>query len=60
MGERCKLCGINTIFFYWSTGRNFPRKKLGDILNISPNTLDCAVCSKCAKELLNYPEDKDE
>lgn len=60
MGERCKICGINTIFYIWSTSRNFPREKLGSLLDLEPEFIDTPVCFQCCKKYLNYPEDKDE
>jgi hypothetical protein len=28
MSNRCAVCGIDTIFYIWSTSRNFNRKQL--------------------------------
>jgi len=58
MAKRCVVCGLDTIFYVWSTSRNFPRENL--ILKkdykskhekgrVSVEGLP--VCFKCFKEL---------
>jgi len=34
MGKRCCLCGIDTIFFVWSSSRDFPIDKLADAIKL--------------------------
>ena len=34
MSNKCHICGNNTIFYVWTTSRNFPREKLYEKLNI--------------------------
>lgn len=61
MAKECRICGTNTIFYYWSSTRNFPRKKLLEKIgkrfskrrqsNILRGLEAVTVCYKCAKEL---------
>jgi len=60
MGERCKLCGINTIFYVWSTSRNFPKEKLGSLVDLDKDFINVPVCFNCCKKYLNYSVDEDE
>ncbi len=56
MGKMCAMCGVVTGFFYWTSGRNFPKTKLSKLV---PNcTANSVVCYYCAKNKLDYPEDK--
>jgi len=54
MGFRCKVCGFNTIFLYWSSGRFFPLDELKRLLDTKED-LSVPVCYRCCKNLLNYP-----
>jgi hypothetical protein len=56
MGKNCCLCEINTIFFYWSTSRNFPREALSKYLNIDDKYIEVPVCFKCARDKLGFKE----
>ena len=38
VGHNCYMCGNDSLFFYWSSGRRFPRKKLIDKLSIKNKT----------------------
>ena len=61
-GHRCKICGIKTIFFTWSSSRYFNRAFCDNVLGIPEfiyidiNGKDCKVpnsvpvCSKCVKQ----------
>jgi len=55
---RCRLCGINTLFYVWSTSRPFPTEKLIEQLNITSKEMKrdirkggWAVCYKCREKL---------
>lgn len=66
MSETCCKCGIRTIFFFWSSTRGFPRKKLIDQYThgyeqkaILSGRLGLPVCYNCAKKM-GYPISKKE
>ena len=57
MGKRCCMCGINTIFYVWTTSRTFPMDSflshLGEnIKNIDPDV----VCFSCLNKLKDHEE----
>ena len=60
MGFLCSICGINSLFIFWSSGRNFPKEDLGNYLNVNHKYLNVPVCYHCCKKNLNYPKDIDE
>ena len=53
MAKKCIICNTNTIFFVWSSSRNFPREELGKKLHRVGNrdmkefTEGLPVCNKC-------------
>ena len=58
MSQRCVICGIDTIFYTWTSSRNFPREDLFKKLNIKRKKMMNAykkigypVCFKCREEL---------
>jgi len=58
MSKRCYMCGIDTIFYVWSTSRNFPREKLIEAKKLKTKAQKASisedgqvVCFKCLKEL---------
>jgi len=60
MGKQCKICKLSTMFYYWSTGRDFPVEKLLEFTNMSAEELanGCTVCFRCSKQFLEYPKGK--
>lgn len=61
MAKQCCVCGINTIFYIWSSSRNFPRELLSDKLNMIGKSKELiiegvdsrTVCMKCYNEMIN-------
>ena len=54
MGQRCCVCGTETIFIIWSSSRDFPRKELSEKTGIPERILKYKgrpVCFKCKAEL---------
>ena len=58
-GHVCAICGLDSLFFYWSSTRNFPRKGLVKLLD-TPNETKTGivkglksypVCYKCSAKL---------
>ena len=52
MGQVCCVCKFSTIFYIWSSTRNFPIHKLENILD-DDNIKDEGkpVCFKCCKKI---------
>ena len=59
MSLKCHNCGIDTIFYVWTSSRTFPRHKLFEKLGITNNNkiknnykkIGYPVCLKCRSEL---------
>jgi len=59
MAKRCYICGNNTIFYIWSSSRNFPRGSLIKAKNITSKRekkniklAGYPVCINCYNKLL--------
>ena len=56
MSQRCYLCGKETLFYIWTSSRNFPREKFIEITGIPEKIVQrkgFAVCYHCYQKLLN-------
>ncbi len=58
MAQRCFCCGNQTLFFVWTSSRNFPREKLIKKENIKDKKMIKSIsddgypcCWACRKEL---------
>lgn len=58
MSKTCKICNNRTIFFVWSSTRDFPVEKLLDEKDLKvekeglkKGRIAFPICYKCAKEL---------
>jgi len=58
MSNRCHVCGTNTIFYVWTSSRNFPREQLFKKMNIKSNKVKNVyrvsgypVCLECLEKL---------
>jgi len=57
MAKECMLCGAKTIFYIWSTSRNFPKHKFHEYLDKHGNmNRDFVVCFNCYHSLTNGEE----
>ena len=63
MTHRCVRCGIDTIFFIWSTSRGFPVRSLIRKLNIKGKFArkkimyeGTSVCFQCHSKLISNKE----
>ena len=62
MAKQCYCCGLNTIFYVWTSSRNFPREKLVEVMNIDGITKKSIlidnegkpICYGCYNELMNH------
>lgn len=60
MSKQCSICGIDTIFYIWTSSRNFPREKLVEIINADESTKKSIikglegrpVCFSCYNKLI--------
>jgi hypothetical protein len=60
MGKNCCICHTNTIFFKWSTTRDFPIDKLAEILfsdeisrkHFIKNNSGVPICISCCNTYL--------
>jgi hypothetical protein len=53
MSQPCCVCGIHTIFYIWTSTRNFPREKLEEIHNIKDKE-GRPICFKCRNEMMKH------
>lgn len=58
MGKICEVCGQETMFYVWSSSRDFPREKLihdnmADYVRkgLLNGTMGLPICMKCAKKI---------
>lgn len=58
MSLKCQTCGIDTIFYVWTSSRNFPRHKLFEKSRIINKKIQnqykkvgYPVCMKCREQL---------
>jgi len=50
MGQRCCVCGFETIFFIWTSTRGFPIDLLNKVLE-NPDKSAKPICFKCYNKL---------
>ena len=55
MSNRCCLCGISTIFFIWSSTRDFPIEKLRELIKIGKDE-SMPVCFNCYNSKIKNEE----
>jgi len=60
MSHKCNICSLDTIFFIWSTSRDFPTRKLIRKMKIKSKwgrakvmKEGITVCFPCYKDLIN-------
>ena len=46
---RCAICNINTMFYIWSSSRDFPREKLAEI----DSRVDISLMSEKERKVIN-------
>ena len=58
MAKRCAICGKQTMFFIWTSSRNFPRHKfpgydkMSDIQKLFLKRTGLPVCMSCYHKLI--------
>ena len=54
MAQKCMLCGKNTIFYVWTSSRDFPREKIAVDENdeLMLKRIGMPVCMHCYRKLL--------
>jgi hypothetical protein len=66
MSKECSICKNRTIFYVWSTSRNFPRRALINYTNVKTKherhkvfEEGVPICFKCSNKLKEYAKTED-